>query len=95
MTVTHATDRNRFEADLGPDGVAYLAYSPRGDDVLDLQHTIVPDAAQGRGVGTQLVAAALDHAREHGMRIVPSCPFVAEWLDGHPEAMDLVVSAGE
>jgi len=95
MDITHCKDSHRFESDLGPDGVAYLAYEPLDAKTLNLQHTVVPDAAQGSGVGSSLVEAAFTHARENDLRVIPSCPFVADWLDGHPEHLDLVVSAGE
>ena len=90
MDVTHDPDARRFEIDLGADGPAYLTYEPLDDDVLDLRHTIVPESAQGRGVGTALVEAAFAHARAEGLRLVPTCPFVAEWLAEHPEAADVV-----
>jgi len=95
MPVTHNEGTQRFERDLGSRGVAYLAYEPAAENVLDLQHTVVPDDAQGRGVGSELVAAAFDHVRATGQRVIPSCPFVNEWLGDHPEQLDLVVSAGE
>lgn len=88
--VTHDEAAHRFEADLGAEGVGYLAYEPVGDGVLDLQHTIVPEAAQGQGVGGQLAGAAFAYAREHGLRVIPTCPFVAEWLREHPEMSNLV-----
>ena len=94
MTVTHDAAAHRFEADLGPDGVAYLAYAPAGDKVIDLLHTVVPDAAQGRGVGSELAAAAFDHARSAGLRVIPTCPFVAEWLREHPDMTNLVAGEG-
>ena len=91
MTVTHHPDARRFVVEL-PEGLAYLAYEPLAGDTLDLQHTIVPDEAQGRGVGTALVEAAFAHARENDLRVVPSCPFVEEWLGSHPEQHDIVAS---
>jgi len=94
MTATHDETTHRFEIDLGADGVAYLAYEPAGDGVIDLQHTIVPDAAQHRGVGSALAAAAFEHARAAGLRVVPTCPFVADWLGEHPEASNLVAGEG-
>ena len=90
--VVHRGDSRRFEMDLGPDGVAYVAYERLGDDVLDLQHTIVPEPAQGRGIGSALIAGVFDFARREGIRLVPSCPFVAEWLSDHPEGEDVVVT---
>ena len=92
MNVTHHPDARRFVADLGPEGLAYLAYEPLAGDTLDLQHTIVPDGAQGRGVGTALVEAAFAHARGNDLRVVASCPFVEEWLGSHPEQHDIVAS---
>jgi uncharacterized protein len=92
--VKHDAGARRFFVPL-PEGTAYLAYEPLDGDVLDLRHTIVPADAQGRGVGGALVTAAFDHARADGLRVVASCPFVAEWLGDHPEQLDLVVSAGE
>ena len=71
-------------------GDAVLAYEPLGDAVLDLQHTVVPPDARGGGVGDALVRGALEIVRAEGLRIVPTCAFVAAWLRRHPEARDLV-----
>jgi predicted GNAT family acetyltransferase len=89
--IEHDAARNRFVSQLSG-GEAYLAYSKAGDGTLDLQHTIVPEAERGRGVGESLVRAAVDHARSEGVRIIPSCPFVQAWLDDHPEGNDVVSS---
>jgi predicted GNAT family acetyltransferase len=94
MTVTHDPAAHRFLARV-PEGLAYLAYEPAGDGVLDFQHTLVPDGAKGQGIGSALVTAAFDYARAGGFRVIATCPYVNEWLDGHPESLDLVVSAGE
>ncbi len=71
------------------EGDAYLSYTS-ANGALDLQHTVVPEAARGRGVGESLVEAAIAYAREQGARVIPSCPFVQSWLDEHPDAQDLV-----
>ena len=74
--------QHRFE--LTQDGhVAVLVYSPR-DDRLTLVHTEVSPELGGRGLGGQLVEAALERARREGLAIVPSCPFATEWLERHP-----------
>jgi predicted GNAT family acetyltransferase len=87
--VEHDEGRRRFYSRLH-EGEAYLTYEEDGDGTLDLQHTVVPEAARGRGVGESLVRAALSHARERGVRIVPSCPFVAAYLTEHPDERELV-----
>lgn len=48
------------------------------------------DEARGRGIGTRLVLHALEDARERGLRVVPSCPFVGEVVERHPEYADLL-----
>lgn len=89
VRVEHDAAGSRFVAALD-EGEGVLAYRKVGEKTLDLQHTVVPEAARGDGVGDALVRAALDHARAHGMTVVPTCPFVAVWLKAHPDQQSLV-----
>jgi len=41
-----------------------------------------------------LARGALDSARERGLAVVPSCPFVASYITKHPEYADLVAAHG-
>lgn len=77
----------RFEAET-PAGLALLTYE-REDGRILLLHTEVPDALEGRGVGTALVRGALDRIRAEGMRVVPHCAFVQAFLRRHPEYREL------
>jgi predicted GNAT family acetyltransferase len=45
----------------------------------------VPPADQGKGVGSWLVRAALDDVRRRGLKIVPACSFVVDFVRRHPE----------
>ena len=59
---------------------------------LVLIHTEVPDALGGRGIGGQLVRAALAHATAEHLTIVPWCPFARRWLTEHPgETQDVAI----
>jgi predicted GNAT family acetyltransferase len=53
-------------------------------------HTETTDGYEGRGLATILVAHALDKTRDAGLRIVPSCSMVAQYVDKHPEFDDIV-----
>jgi predicted GNAT family acetyltransferase len=53
-------------------------------------HTETADGYGGRGIATILVAHALEATREAGLRIVPSCSMVADYVDKHPEYDDIV-----
>ena len=74
---------SRFE--LTVDGqLAELVYRRRGDRLV-LVHTGVPAQLGGRGIGGQLMRAAVDRAAAGGLVIVPSCPFARDWLERHPD----------
>lgn len=88
--VTHNEAAHRFQIDTA-DGTAVLNYVADGDR-LSLVHTEVPAALEGGGYGSALARAALDYARANGLGVVPSCPFVATYLQRHPEYNDLVAA---
>lgn len=78
----------RYEAWV--DGMlSILAYERRGDAII-FDHTEVPNALEGRGVGSALARAALDDAAARGLTIVPRCPFVSAYIRRHPEYLPLV-----
>jgi len=55
-------------------------------------HTEIDPEHEGAGLGSRLASAALDDARARQLAIVPVCPFIAEYIRGHPEDyLDLVV----
>jgi uncharacterized protein len=79
----------RFE--LERDGhVASLQYTVAGH-VLALLHTEIPDALRGSGLASTLAQTALDWARDHHLKVDVVCPFVAAFLETHPEYSDLVL----
>lgn len=83
MTVSHQPDRKRFESD--HEDPAYLQYEIPVEGTIDLTHTSVPKALEGKGVGAALVRFALEHAKENGLEVIPTCGFVQSWLERHPE----------
>ncbi len=68
---------------------AVAAYQLYGDEIV-FTHTVVPPAIEGRGVGSRLIRVALDSARDRGLKVVPQCPFVADFIRKHPGYRDLV-----
>lgn len=88
-TLRHEPDRRRFVLARGG-AEAVLRYVDEGSGVVDFRSTHVPPEHRGQGVGSLLVAQALEHARRAGWRIRPSCSFVQAFVDEHPEVRDLV-----
>ena len=70
--------------------VATLQYTVAGN-VLALIHSEIPESLRGSGIATTLAKTALDWAREHHMKVDVVCPFVAAFLEHHPEYSDLVL----
>ncbi len=73
-----------------PSGLAYLSYTEPDERTIDLQHTLVPEADRGQGLGAVLVQQAVSHAREQGKQVIATCPFVKAWLEKHPHERDVV-----
>ena len=82
VIVTDNSDGSQLE--IHADGeIALLAYRTR-EHRLVLIHTEVPEALGGRGLGGQLVQAAIGKAAHEGQTLVPLCPFARGWLERHP-----------
>jgi len=76
---------------LARDGAsAELTYSRAGSGLIIIDHTQVPDAFRGEGVGDMLVGRAVEDARAEGVRIVPLCPFARARIARHPEWQDVL-----
>jgi predicted GNAT family acetyltransferase len=68
---------------------AEITYTHRGPSLISADHTSVPDALAGKGVGRALLDHMVADARQTGFRIVPVCPFVREQAARHPEWADI------
>lgn len=86
--VRHNADRHRFYIPL-EEGEAHLDYERIDSETVDFSHTYVSPSRRGEGLARRVVEQALEHAREEGLKVVPSCPFVASFLKDHPEYQDL------
>mgnify|MGYP001245833572 CR=1 FL=1 len=74
--VRHNEAQGRYELDT-EHGLAIAVYHRQGDRLI-FTHTEVPPADEGKGIGSQIVRAALDDARKRGFKTVPACSFVAD-----------------
>jgi predicted GNAT family acetyltransferase len=75
----------------GPGGaVAEMTFSKAGATMIIIDHTDVPDAFRGQGVGARLVERVVTDARASGKTIVPLCPFANAQFRRHPEWADVL-----
>ena len=82
-------DQHRFEVDLGNGDVAIAEYNLLSHAIM-FTHTEVPEAFEGRGIGTKLIEFALAAARERGLQVIPICPFFAAYMKEHAAVHDLL-----
>lgn len=84
--IEHYPEKNSFEIQID-NLTAYVDYEIK-EDSLEITHTIVPTALEGKGLGSLLVKEAFQYAMENGLQRRASCSFAAIWLKRHPEFDD-------
>jgi predicted GNAT family acetyltransferase len=88
-------EEQRFELALGEGKTAFIQYAQAGEGVVDLTHTEVPEEFEGQGIGGKLVKGTFELLQEANLRMMPTCRFVAVYLERHPEYQSLAASASE
>lgn len=88
LAIEHVPARGRFQAIV--DGQTCVCAYRLADGVMELTHTGVPRAVEGRGIAAALVAAALAHARANGLKVRPACSYVRAYMRRHPQTMELL-----
>lgn len=89
ITLEETGSKGRYSYRVGDDE-AEMTYSRAGAALLIIDHTGVPDAFRGQGVGAALVTRAVEDARAAGKKILPLCPFAAAQFRRHPEWADVL-----
>ena len=71
--------RDRYEMQL-PGGTAFVDYTVSGK-VRTLTHAEVPLALRGAGIAARLTGGVLDLARTQGVKVIPQCPYVVNFMN--------------
>jgi uncharacterized protein len=61
-----------------------------GEGTVSMNHAEVEPALQGGGLGGVLAAGALADVAGRGLKVIPRCPFIADYLEQHPELQGLI-----
>lgn len=67
-----------------------MTYTWAGPGKFIIDHTEVSPEFNGKGVGKQLVMAALAYARAERVKIMPLCPFAQSVFDKNPDIKDVL-----
>lgn len=92
MEIGHKIDGHKgvFYISDGKKNLAEMTYSQAGTDKMIIDHTEVGEELKGQGAGKKLVHAAVEYARQSGMKIIPLCPFAKSVFDKTPEFADVL-----
>ena len=80
--------KHRFEIDLG-DSTAFAEYRLEPGKII-FPHTVVPEQHEGQGIGSTLIRAGLQYARDQHLQVVPLCRFFAAYMSKHEDVQDLL-----
>ena len=74
---------NRFELEI--DGQMAIVVYHVADGAMYFTHTETPPQFEGQGVASRVAHAALTAAKARGLKIVPRCSFIVQYVKKHPE----------
>jgi predicted GNAT family acetyltransferase len=89
IVVADRPEAGRYEISVDGKLVGFVTYRLAPGEI-SFPHTEINPAKEGQGLGSRLVAYALDDARVRGLAVHPVCPFVAAYIEDHLEYGDLV-----
>jgi predicted GNAT family acetyltransferase len=89
ITLKESGSRGRYCYRVGEDE-AELTFSKAGEGLIIIDHTEVPPAFRGEGVGAALVTRAVADARGAERKILPLCSYAAAQFRRHPDWADVL-----
>jgi len=92
IAVTDNPTVARYEITIDGRRAGFVTYR-MSPGVISFLHAEVDPDLERQGLGSRLVADALDDARARGLGVRPVCPFVAAFIERHPGYADLVARA--
>ena len=88
IDIRHDETGHRFVATV--DGAEALVEYRRPDEAtIEYHRTWTPEPLRGRAIAGRIVEAALEYAKTHGLRVVPTCPYVARFIERRAEYRSL------
>jgi uncharacterized protein len=88
----HEPDAHRYTMFVDGELVSVAEYLDHGTGTV-FPHTVTVPKHRGNGYADQLVSFAIDDVEQRGaLPIRPTCWYVAEWFDRHPERSGLLAT---
>ncbi len=94
MKIEHESreDNGRFYIKENNEKLAEMIYHKPDKNTLLITHTEVDQSMEGKGIGKQLIAAAVEYARSSAYTIMATCPFAKKILERMKDYADVYIS---
>ncbi|WP_214325834.1 GNAT family N-acetyltransferase [Nonomuraea sediminis] len=89
VEVVDNSGESRFEVHVDGKVAGFADYRLLPTKIVFTHTEVLPDY-EGKGMASRLVKFALEASRATGLRVVPLCPYVKDYIERHPEFADLV-----
>ena len=92
MTVLHKNlgSRGMFYVEYEDEIAAEMIYSMPAEKTMMIEHTEVDEVLRGKNIGYELVQAAVEYARNHSLKVIPTCTFAQKVFKKKPEWKDVL-----
>ena len=82
MEIQHQTDSNKGRWYIEDEGhvLGEMTYYHQSPISITIDHTEVSERLKGTGSGKKMIEAAVQYARNNGIKIHATCPFAAKVL---------------
>ncbi len=90
MELIHVEDQSKWLALNDEVQIGELVYT-RDERTLTITDTVVEPYYRGNKIAEELVLAAINLARENGLKVVPACSFAETVFERYPDQRDLLV----
>lgn len=89
IEIADDADGHRYEIRAGGEPAGFVTYRLKAG-LIELVHTEIDEEFEGHGLGSRLISFALDDARQRELAVLPTCPFVNDYIQRHPQYAELV-----
>jgi len=89
IDIIHDSKKGKFFCSI--DGKECSAeYEMAGETTMDIYRTFVDPALRGKGIAELLMKTVIDVAKEHNLKIKPSCSYAVSYFRRFPELKELL-----
>ena len=84
-------DDGDFFIEQNGEHLADMFYNMESAQKMNIYHTQVSEELRGQNIGQQLVEAGVAYARQHNLKIIPSCRYARTFFTMHRELQDVLI----